>query len=109
MSLKDMAMTRGDRKRNALEAKGLDEARFPWGLALTLDNAALQKLGLAGSDFKAGECVYLACKARCKSVTVSDEGKAKDATVRLQIESMDVSTNEDKANKAFDRTFGDEK
>lgn len=109
MTLKSMLLTKADRKKSRLETKAIGDSgqQYPWGLSLTLDETSLKKLGVKASEFKPGDVVYLACKAKCTSTYASESEKDENSSVSFQVMSMDLKTEADKVVEAFDKVFGD--
>ncbi|MHC1788986.1 capsid staple protein [Solidesulfovibrio sp.] len=106
--LASMELTKAERKHESgLAPAAVDEKRqFPWGLSVNLDDTSLKKLGRKVGDFTAGGYVFLLCKAKVNRIGIEEEEGGSEGRVALQIEAMDLQTEDDKAAAAFQKVYG---
>ena len=80
--LKDMKVSRlADEK---LEPANTDE-EYPWGLRITLDNKALDKLNLDIGKVNVDDEIELECRACVISVRHNKSGYGSDKSIELQL------------------------
>jgi len=102
-NLVDMTIEKDDSQTkeagNAPTIAKSDSPKYPYGLALNLDTATVEKLGLEGCEV--GDEYEITAKAKVTSISENDtEGSDYNKTISLQITSMSVdegSGNEDNA------------
>jgi hypothetical protein len=88
MELKSMKLKKS--KRNKPVPIGTDSPKYPWGLRLSLDNDALEKLGIDVTKLEIKTVVPVKGMARITSISSyeSVENKGKQDSVDLQIEKL---------------------
>lgn len=80
-----MALTAQESKAMTTPAANSDGPRYPWGLRLTLDDVALEKLGLAGLP-AVGTALMVHARASVTETAERDtEGGGKERRLELQI------------------------
>lgn len=62
-----------------------EEPEYPYGLALTLDDDSLKKLGLSVDGLKVGQAMELHARAEVKSLSKSESEGEQHQSVGLQI------------------------
>ena len=62
-----------------------ERERYPYGMSITLGTDALKKLGYSAQDFKVGGKVVVSAKATIESLRISENPKARNDSVELQI------------------------
>lgn len=89
--LKDMAKTDEERKEDMpfMVAEIGNEAIYPHGLCLYLDDATLEKLDLDG-ECEPGDFIHVFAMAKVTSVSKNDTGKGEKTRIELQITHMGV-------------------
>jgi hypothetical protein len=92
MKLTSMKMSASERKKSGPTiATGSDAPQYPYGLALSLDNESLDKLGLGLPEV--GSKFALHAMVEVTSVSASEHGKGeKQRSVSLQITDMALAT-----------------
>ena len=93
--LKSMKLTPAEKQEDTLLTKRSDVPEYPYGLTLSLDDDALEKLD--APDLKVGDYVLVAAKAKVTRSSVHEErtegedgGPKKD--VSLQIEELGIES-----------------
>jgi len=89
MQLVNMARTEEDKRKEQAEwdkpsTENMED--YPYGLCIHLDNAAVEKLGLAEKDFDAGQPVSVQAigMITSDSVTTVNGNKRRSFTIQLQ-------------------------
>lgn len=77
-------------RKNMVEP--MDEAKYPWGLEIHIEDETVNKLGIDIANINAGDSVNLVCKAKITSVSrrqnlESGDNKTHDS-LSLQITDM---------------------
>jgi hypothetical protein len=89
MELKSMKMSPAEQKEYAQPSlvTGPDAPSYPWGLCLTVDDDALEKLGLPALP-TVGQTMMLMASVEVKSVSASQRGDELYRSLELQITDM---------------------
>lgn len=88
MKLVNMKMDAAAREKSYPSTVAADAPVYPWGLSLTLDNEALEKLG-TGQLPDVGGTVVVIARAKVTGVSSNEyEGGGKHRSVSLQITDM---------------------
>lgn len=101
MKLVSMKIAKTDRDaKTEPSSLATDAPAYPWGLSITLDDDALEKLGLSEDDFKVGAAMTLVAKVECTSISSNEtRGSDPNKSVGLQITDLAI---EDGAAKTKD-------
>lgn len=91
--LTDMRLSRADKLEERAESIAADMPDYPYGLSLSLDEDALDKLGISLPNV--GEVFFVLASARVKSVSESQYSDSnKSQNVSLQIEQLALDKTE---------------
>lgn len=90
MELKSMELPKNEMKvAQAIESSD-NGPRYPWGLNIRLENAVIDKLGMAELP-TVGDVVMITAKAKIQSVSVNENSdKEKNKSVEIQITDMAI-------------------
>uniref|UniRef100_A0A6M3XM12 Uncharacterized protein n=1 Tax=viral metagenome TaxID=1070528 RepID=A0A6M3XM12_9ZZZZ len=103
MELKSMKLTAKQAKTmDSPSAVSPSKPKYPWGLSISLEKEALDKLGIEISDFDVGEIVSIAAKARITRITISDGTDYQERSMNIQIEKMALNQGESKEDLDWD-------
>jgi hypothetical protein len=92
MNMKSMKLPKGAKDPYTANMVGKPKPpKFPWGLEIRLETAALKKLGKKAGDFTAGDELTIAAKAEVVGVSLDERQGFKSETVTLQITAMDLT------------------
>lgn len=111
IAFKDMQLDDEDQENCAIAVPCTDGTKvpkkllpeYPWGLRLSLDDAAMKKLGLSIEGLPVGAIVHLQCLARVTSV--SQDARQDGSTpcrAELQIEQMACESEDEEDEEAED-------
>lgn len=99
MELKSMKLSAVEVKE-MMEPTAMEEPRYPWGLRITLDNEALQKLDLLAMP-AVGESLMLHARVHVCRVSKSEvEGEEKRRDLELQITDLALEADHEESNHA---------
>lgn len=102
MKMADMKLSRADKKKmfGAPIAAGFSGSDYPWGLTITLDAAALKKLGVDELPEVGEECMI---HATGKVVRVSESANEQrsDRSIEIQITKLALMCEDDEKAKGF--------
>lgn len=97
MKLVNMKLAPAEAKKMAEPCAMGDAPRYPWGLQLTLDNDAIEKLGLDALP-EVGASVQLVANVTVTAVSMNQtEGGDERKSVSLQITDMGLATTKKKS------------
>lgn len=102
MPLVDMKLSKKETKESrGITAPSLkDEGpQYPWGLSITLEKDALEKLDMDAGDFTVGQIVTIHAEAKVTRLSISSNEKNQSSDVQLQIQKMEISGAKKKASK----------
>ena len=101
MKMANMKMSASDKKKmfgpTPTSAAGPD---YPWGLSITLDAAALKKLGVADLPDAGDECM-LHATGKVTRVSQSANGKTQERSVEIQITNLALMHEDDGKQEGF--------
>ena len=98
--LVSMKVDKKDRDAKMEATIATESPAYPYGLCLTLDDDALEKLGLEADDFAVGKSMTLVANVDVTSVS-SYESKGTDARESVSLQITDLCL-EDRGSKAAD-------
>jgi len=85
--LVSMKMSKADREKTSEPSSvSTDRPVYPWGLALTLDNEALEKLGMPTCEV--GDELMLMAKVKVTNMSANESENGKNRSLGLQITDM---------------------
>lgn len=85
-----------DAKTDTVPSLATDGPAYPWGLSLTLDNDALDKLDLDEDDFKVGATMMLVAKVEVTAIS-SNETRGSDPNKSVGLQITDLCLEDDAA------------
>ncbi len=87
--LVSMKITKAEReKRSEPSTLASDQPVYPWGLSLSLDQEALEKLGVEASDYEVDQELTLIATVRVTSVSSNQSSEGKRGSCSLQVTEM---------------------
>ena len=86
MNLIDMKSSKV--RNNEVAPSSSESSKYPWGLCITLENEAIEKLGVSVKRLSFGSKVKLTCEADVIGINEDEGEDGRKASVRLQITSM---------------------
>lgn len=90
-TMKSMKFTKGEAKKaESPEITGYSGQHFPWGLSITLNAAALKKLGIDEELPDAGDECQIMARGKVTTVSQSAGEKYEDRRVEIQITHLDL-------------------
>jgi hypothetical protein len=96
MALIDMAYDAdevAEHSPGSLQVTEVNQPKYPWGLMITLNEEALEKLGLTSDDFEVGKSMMLTARTRVVGISEREyEGSAPCCCVDLQITKLDLKS-----------------
>lgn len=104
----DMAKTPEEMKEDKEEMTvgNYPQSIYPYGLCISLDNDALEKLDLS-TDVDAGDQVHFQCIGKVTSVSKRETDKGSEARIEIQITHLSLGdVHSDEAPKAPKFDFG---
>ena len=88
-NLVSMKRTKQDKKRNSAECAIEDRDDFPYGLAVSLDDESLAKLGMKTLP-GVGEAFIVVGVGKVKSVSENSNSNRTNRNVTIQLEKLEV-------------------
>ena len=103
MKLTNMKMSKRDKKRmfGVPTVAGSSGPDYPWGLSISLDNAALKKLNVDELPEAGEECMIHAV-GKVTRVSESANEKSTDRSIEIQITKLALVDHDDEEKKAFE-------
>lgn len=95
MALTDMKLPKKSKKElkeeGVIGPSTMDQAEYPYGLSITLENEALDKLGIDIADYSVDQDVKIIAAGCVTRVSSESMKKGKDRrSLQVQIEAMDI-------------------
>ena len=99
MTMIDMKQTAEEAQENSPEV-GQDAPMYPYGLRISLDDGALEKLGVTTLP-KVGSKIQITAMCEvCSTSEYSDQAGEKEANVSLQITAMELGSEQEEQTSA---------
>lgn len=98
--MEDMKLTKKEKKESGDVCCGSSAQEYPWGLSITLEEAALKKLGIENLP-EAGEQCRIKAVGKVTNVSSSTHDKDKRRSISVQITELDVVFDSGEFDKGF--------
>jgi hypothetical protein len=92
--VKDLKLTKEDKKEEEKSWQSPSEDDYPYGLSLQLEESSIKKLGINQQDYDVDQEVTFAAKALVSSISENKNQNATRRSMSLQIIAMELKPEE---------------